>query len=137
GRGVQEDRKRSPNTMNLVKDRGGWSARGSDEAFLLESRAMRSFLALALFFFSLLGAACLGEDDRDFARPGEPCDASRPCREGFCYGPVGRQFCSVVCESDRDCPSEFVCEPEAAVGNRICMPGTRCTDDTTCPLGHV
>lgn len=98
---------------------------------------MRSFLALALFFFSLLGAACLGEDDRDFARPGEPCDASRPCREGFCYGPIGRQFCSVVCESDRDCPSEFVCEPEAAVGNRICMPGTRCTDDTTCPLGHV
>jgi len=98
---------------------------------------MRILVALALFFVSLLGASCLGQGDSDLPGPGESCGPGRPCREGFCFGFPGRQFCSLVCADDGDCPSGLVCEPEPEVANRICRPGVRCSDDTACPLGHV
>lgn len=97
---------------------------------------MRTKPALALFFLSLLLASCLGGGDTDLPGMGEPCDVTRPCRDGFCYGTPGRQYCTAVCKGDDECGPDLVCEPEEEIGNRICQPGIRCVADTSCPLGH-
>lgn len=97
---------------------------------------MRAYSALGLFLVGLLSASCLGDGSASFPGLGEPCDSASACREGFCYGPVGRQFCTVVCSGDAACPSGFICEPEPQLENRLCLPGARCREDTDCPLGH-
>lgn len=97
---------------------------------------MRSTLALGLFLTGLLLAACLGEEGTGFPQLGEPCDPSSACREGFCHGPAGRQFCTTTCEADEVCPSGFICQPEPHLETRLCLPGARCDGDTSCPLGH-
>lgn len=97
---------------------------------------MRAVGPIVLFFLGVVVASCLGGDDGSLPGLGEACEADRSCREGFCYDRAGRRLCTTVCKSDAACWEGAVCVPEPSLGNRICLPGTRCSDDEDCPLGH-
>ncbi len=97
-----------------------------------------------LLLVSLAGLFSCGPTTPAAKKMGEPCaptlapgEIAAECADGLCVAlDTASGFCTGTCETDDNCPDQFICQAAGAYG-RICRKLTGCKSDPDCPAGHT